>query len=289
MSWTRLSAKLLPKKVPRFRNSPKQCYLKPDLNLDKKEEETVSSTFLSIGIYDNESAKLFIERLLPGERDLLNDIIERKREEELIKQTKDVEEVHHEDLVNLWWVNCIPFCGYGFLDNALMIVVGESVDRTIGLYVGISIMGAAALGNIVSSLFGLGLVHYVERLLFRYFNLRTPMLSVKQSNHWSVGFISNLGKVCGLLFGCTLGMFPLLFYDSPERLPPHRSIEADENEAETMDLELKENDFSANHLDTVARTLNPEIFKEYEQFRKDWQNFSTTSLLNDAPDIDEDD
>uniref|UniRef100_A0AC35GDA0 Uncharacterized protein n=1 Tax=Panagrolaimus sp. PS1159 TaxID=55785 RepID=A0AC35GDA0_9BILA len=288
MTWTRLTTKLLPKRaVPRLRNPPKQCYLKPDVEANRN-KETISSTFLSIGIYDNESAKSFIERLLPGERDLLNDIIVRKREEELIEQTKDSEEVHHEDLVHLWWVNCIPFTGYGFFDNSLMIFFGSSFDRTIGLYVGISIMAAAALGNIVSNLFGIGLVVYVEKFLLRYFNLRSPVLSIKQSNHWSVSFVSNLGKICGLLFGCTLGMFPLLFYDSPERPPPPRCIEADENDAETTELELKEHDFSAkiDHLDNVAKTLNSDLFKEYEQFRKDWQFLSATAkLLNDEPEI----
>lgn len=113
-------------------------------------------------------------------------------------------------------------------------------------------------------------------------SFRHPTLSTKQSNHWSVRFISNLGKVCGLLCGCILGMFPLLFYDSPERLPPPKSHDCDENETLNALLEMNENDFTKHghepnsNLETVARTLNSSLFTEYKQFIDDWNKITTS-------------
>ncbi|XP_062935897.1 transmembrane protein 65 isoform X4 [Cynocephalus volans] len=52
--------------------------------------------------------------------------------------------------------NAIPFIGFGFLDNAIMIVAGTHIELSIGIILGISTMAAAALGNLVSDLAGLG-------------------------------------------------------------------------------------------------------------------------------------
>uniref|UniRef100_A0A8C5N1U1 Transmembrane protein 65 n=1 Tax=Leptobrachium leishanense TaxID=445787 RepID=A0A8C5N1U1_9ANUR len=57
--------------------------------------------------------------------------------------------------------NALPFVGFGFLDNAIMIAAGTQIELSIGVVLGISTMAAAALGNLVSDLAGLG---YVERL-----------------------------------------------------------------------------------------------------------------------------
>ena len=40
----------------------------------------------------------------------------------------------------------IPFIGFGFLDNALMIIAGDYIDTTIGVTLGISTMAAAGFG-----------------------------------------------------------------------------------------------------------------------------------------------
>ncbi|KAF4087671.1 hypothetical protein AMELA_G00073210 [Ameiurus melas] len=52
--------------------------------------------------------------------------------------------------------NAIPFIGFGFLDNAIMIAAGTQIELSIGVILGISTMAAAALGNLVSDLAGLG-------------------------------------------------------------------------------------------------------------------------------------
>uniref|UniRef100_A0AAF6ZA25 Transmembrane protein 65 n=1 Tax=Bos taurus TaxID=9913 RepID=A0AAF6ZA25_BOVIN len=111
--------------------------------------------------------------------------------------------------------NAIPFIGFGFLDNAIMIVAGTHIELSIGIILGISTMAAAALGNLVSDLAGLGLAGYVEALASRL-GLSIPDLSPKQVDMWQTRVSSHLGKAVGVTIGCILGMFPLIFFGGGE-------------------------------------------------------------------------
>ncbi|XP_061111685.1 transmembrane protein 65 isoform X1 [Conger conger] len=106
--------------------------------------------------------------------------------------------------------NAIPFVGFGFLDNAIMIAAGTQIELSIGVVFGISTMAAAALGNLVSDLAGLGLAGYVEALAYRL-GMQIPDLSPKQVDMWQTRVSSHMGKGIGVTIGCLLGMFPLLF------------------------------------------------------------------------------
>ena len=55
----------------------------------------------------------------------------------------------------------LPMVGFGFADNFLMIVFGETIDAQFGVYV--STMAAAGLGNLCSNIAGLGLAEYIEQ------------------------------------------------------------------------------------------------------------------------------
>ncbi|XP_067888507.1 transmembrane protein 65 isoform X2 [Heterodontus francisci] len=111
--------------------------------------------------------------------------------------------------------SAIPFVGFGFLDNAIMIVAGTQIELSIGVIFGISTMAAAALGNLVSDVAGLGLAGYVEALASRL-GLPSPDLNPKQADMWQTRLSSQLGKVIGVTIGCILGMFPLLFLKTEE-------------------------------------------------------------------------
>ncbi|MCI4374354.1 hypothetical protein PGIGA_G00005250 [Pangasianodon gigas] len=111
--------------------------------------------------------------------------------------------------------NAIPFIGFGFLDNAIMIAAGTQIELSIGVILGISTMAAAALGNLVSDLAGLGLAGYVEALACRL-GMQIPDLSPKQADMWQTRVSSHMGKAIGVGIGCILGMFPLLFYKDDE-------------------------------------------------------------------------
>ncbi|CAH2285871.1 Transmembrane 65 [Pelobates cultripes] len=72
-------------------------------------------------------------------------------------------------------------------------------------------MAAAALGNLVSDLAGLGLAGYVEAISSRL-GLPIPDLNPKQADMWQTRVSAHLGKAIGVAIGCILGMFPLLFF-----------------------------------------------------------------------------
>ncbi|KAF5894849.1 transmembrane protein 65 isoform X1, partial [Clarias magur] len=87
--------------------------------------------------------------------------------------------------------NAIPFVGFGFLDNAIMIAAGTQIELSIGVTFGISTMAAAALGNLVSDLAGLGLAGYVEALAARL-GMQIPDLTPKQADMWQTRLSSHL-------------------------------------------------------------------------------------------------
>ncbi|KAM9497072.1 transmembrane protein 65 isoform 1-T1 [Clarias gariepinus] len=111
--------------------------------------------------------------------------------------------------------NAIPFVGFGFLDNAIMIAAGTQIELSIGVTFGISTMAAAALGNLVSDLAGLGLAGYVEALCSRL-GMQIPDLTPKQADMWQTRLSSHLGKAIGVTIGCLLGMFPLFFLNDDD-------------------------------------------------------------------------
>ncbi|KAI4875664.1 hypothetical protein NFI96_005945 [Prochilodus magdalenae] len=111
--------------------------------------------------------------------------------------------------------NAIPFVGFGFLDNAIMIAAGTQIELSIGVTFGISTMAAAALGNLVSDLAGLGLAGYVEALAAR-FGMQIPDLTPKQVDMWQTRLSSHMGKAIGVTIGCLLGMFPLFFLNDED-------------------------------------------------------------------------
>lgn len=96
-----------------------------------------------------------------------------------------------------------------------MIVAGTHIELSIGIILGISTMAAAALGNLVSDLAGLGLAGYVEALASRL-GLSIPDLTPKQVDMWQTRVSTHLGKAVGVTIGCILGMFPLIFFGGSE-------------------------------------------------------------------------
>ncbi|KAH9506909.1 Transmembrane protein 65 [Dermatophagoides farinae] len=118
-------------------------------------------------------------------------------------------------LVQLFISQSLPFIGFGFLDNLLMIVAGDYIDLTLGVALGISTMAAAGLGNALSDIAGVGSAYYVERLADKI-GVKPPKLSLAQLQMSRTRWITQFGRAFGVAIGCFIGMFPLLFL-------PHRS------------------------------------------------------------------
>lgn len=108
----------------------------------------------------------------------------------------------------------IPFIGFGFLDNAILILAGDAIDTSLGVLLGISTLCAAAIGNIVSDVAGLLLGTAIEDYCATRLNLPTAQLTQAQRSLRSVRFAHQWGCGVGVVIGCIIGMVPLLFLDT---------------------------------------------------------------------------
>ncbi|XP_053957708.1 uncharacterized protein LOC128862909 isoform X1 [Anastrepha ludens] len=120
------------------------------------------------------------------------------------------------DLRRICVVNAVPFLAFGFLDNFVMIVAGDSIESIFGAFMCISTMAAAGLGNTVSDILGIGSAYYVERgcemMGFRLPDLTPIQMEMKSSRH-----AANLGRIVGITIGCLLGMMPLMFMKKKDK------------------------------------------------------------------------
>ncbi|XP_027010866.1 transmembrane protein 65-like [Tachysurus fulvidraco] len=178
-----------------------------------------------------QGARDFIYGLHPSERSCLLRELHRFESIAIAQEQMEMAPPTTAQLRYVLFHNAIPFIGFGFLDNAIMIVAGTQIELSIGVILGISTMAAAALGNLVSDLAGLGLAGYVEALAYRL-GMQIPDLSPKQVDMWQTRVSSHMGKAIGVGIGCILGMFPLLFFKDDEQKkaegakdppPPHDS------------------------------------------------------------------
>lgn len=166
-------------------------------------------------LHSPKRAKEFIYRLQPAERSSLLRELQSFESIAIAQETLDSSPPTTAQIRYVLLHNAIPFVGFGFLDNAIMIAAGTQIELSIGVTLGISTMAAAALGNLVSDLAGLGLAGYVEALASRL-GLQVPDLTPKQADMWQTRLSSHLGKAIGITIGCILGMFPLLFLGDEE-------------------------------------------------------------------------
>eukprot|EP00755_Sulcionema_specki_P029960 Sspe_Gene.18374::Locus_6596_Transcript_1_1_Confidence_1.000_Length_2835::g.18374::m.18374 len=120
----------------------------------------------------------------------------------------------------------LPFLGFGFLDNMLMIVCGDWIDTTLCVTFGFSTMAAAALGNTVSDAGGVFSGSLVEEIAAKW-GVTTPPLSRAQEALHVTRWWERLGQLIGVVAGCLLGMFPLLLIDSrkAEKLKRERQLD----------------------------------------------------------------
>jgi len=139
---------------------------------------------------------------------------------------KNVPEPTNEQLKIVAMHQAIPFVGFGIMDNAILILAGETIDIYLGLTLGISTMCAAAIGNIISDVCGVAFGTVIEDALLSWSKKiesitkgrvklpPMPQLSYEQRNLRSVRLSGQMGCAIGLTVGCVIGMFPLLFFSS---------------------------------------------------------------------------
>ncbi|XP_016767005.2 uncharacterized protein LOC551215 isoform X2 [Apis mellifera] len=133
------------------------------------------------------------------------DWLMRKYEPHLVET---VPEPSTKDLILVTISNAIPFIGFGFLDNFIMIVAGDQIEMMLSKKFPISTMTAAALGNTISDIIGIGSVDYVERFA-QSVGFKAPKLTPMQLNLRKTKAAANMGRVIGVTVGCIIGMTPI--------------------------------------------------------------------------------
>ncbi|NWZ91694.1 TMM65 protein, partial [Nesospiza acunhae] len=149
-----------------------------------------------------QGARDFIYSLHSTERSCLLRELHRFESIAIAQEKLEVAPPSPGQLRHVFFHNALPFVGFGFLDNAIMIAAGTQIELSIGVVLGISTMA----GNLAG---------YVEALASRL-GLSIPDLTPKQADMWQTRLSAHLGKAIGVTIGCILGMFPLLFFGEEE-------------------------------------------------------------------------
>nr|CCC93925.1 conserved hypothetical protein [Trypanosoma congolense IL3000] len=122
----------------------------------------------------------------------------------------------------LWvaFVAGLPFVGFGFLDNAVMILAGDAIDNSVGFYLNCSVLACAAMGNIFSGVLGMQLHGVIEKAVQKL-NFKAPPLTESQMRGKRVFFARHIGGTIGIMTGLLLGMTPLMLLDADDSENEH--------------------------------------------------------------------
>jgi len=94
-----------------------------------------------------------------------------------------------------------------------MIQAGNAIDCTLGVTFGLSTLSAAAVGGLISNVSGILCGGTLENLAKKA-GLPNSNLTAAQRNLPFVKRNRLLSQAAGVLLGCTLGLFNLLFIDT---------------------------------------------------------------------------
>eukprot|EP01064_Diplonema_japonicum_P023115 TRINITY_DN33566_c0_g1_i1.p1 TRINITY_DN33566_c0_g1~~TRINITY_DN33566_c0_g1_i1.p1 ORF type:complete len:235 (+),score=42.98 TRINITY_DN33566_c0_g1_i1:101-706(+) len=156
---------------------------------------------------DPETARTLVSEFTPGTRQEIIRLWGKKK-----KQMKK-EEIPPPKLKQKWrlaLLSGIPMVGFGFMDNAVMIVAGDYIDTTLCVGLGLTTLFAAGLGNIVSDVAGVATAAPIEAAT-RNMGFRGHGMTARQLRLPTVLIYKYIGTGVGVTIGCILGMFPLLW------------------------------------------------------------------------------
>ena len=115
-------------------------------------------------------------------------------------------------LRKLFGFSMVPFIGFGFMDNLVMIQAGDLIDTTLGVKFGLATLTAAAIGQIFSDVSGVCFGGTMEAMAIR-FGMSAPSLTAQQRSLKICRRVTTAGSAVGVALGCILGMTSLLFMD----------------------------------------------------------------------------
>ena len=92
---------------------------------------------------------------------------------------------------------------FGIVDNGVMILAGDTIDKSISQTFGFSTMASAGLGNTISDAAGVLLGSIIASFVYNTFG------KVEESDIGPKMFM--FAETIGIIVGCLIGMTPLLF------------------------------------------------------------------------------
>lgn len=128
---------------------------------------------------------------------------------------RSTEALTYEQKKRLFIQAAVPMVGFGFMDNLVMITMGELIDATLGVTFGLSTLTAAGFGQIFSDVSGVCFGGTVEALFLRM-GLPTAQISPEQARSRVTKVVTTFGAACGVVVGCLLGMSTLLLQNRQE-------------------------------------------------------------------------
>ncbi|CAD2085327.1 GAF domain-related protein, putative [Plasmodium vinckei brucechwatti] len=139
--------------------------------------------------------------------------------EENGKKNNDIKKI-----LNIIFCSSIPMIGFGFMDQFIMIRLGDLFDASIGVTLGISTLCAASFGQLCSDTFGVFFGCAINYLLQRYKIIQIEKFDIKNKIYQ---YCTLIGSVLGILLGCSLGMLQLIFIDTTksERLKKKKELD----------------------------------------------------------------
>ncbi|XP_051156881.1 transmembrane protein 65 isoform X3 [Leptopilina boulardi] len=211
------------------------------------QEKTISSAESlilnrdTVGVLKKPQVKDFAIKLTSEERELLIKTLQEcqsmKIKAEFEAESSKNNDVSFEtvpqpcnrDLLRVLVANAIPFIGFGFLDNFIMIIAGDRIEMYLGTVITLSTMAAAAIGNTFSDILGIGSAYYVE-LIAQKIGFKPPKLTPIQLDLPKSRMAANMGRVIGVTLGCILGMIPLIFLHHDEKTVESETTKTSEKE-----------------------------------------------------------
>ena len=108
--------------------------------------------------------------------------------------------------------SAIPFVGFGFIDNLIMITAGDMIDNTLGVHFALPTLVAAACGQVLSDTGGVLFGSTIEAVASRL-GLPASQLTEQQYLLRKVQVAGTAASAAGVILGCLLGMSVMLCMD----------------------------------------------------------------------------
>jgi len=91
-----------------------------------------------LSIEDDQDARKVVSMLNKSQREILLNVLSKSSKVTATESPTTTTEDNEEALTKLHWralflANLLPFVGFGLLDNLLMILAGEYIDKTLGV------------------------------------------------------------------------------------------------------------------------------------------------------------